>query len=86
MALEAAEQQPATVELMAGCDHPCHWHHQQRARLAIANQPWCSHRGTTVNLTADHVTPWQLANTRSARSASSADHSTRDAERPGSPR
>ena len=31
--------------------------HKQRARRAIANQPWCSQCGSTVDLTADHITP-----------------------------
>jgi 5-methylcytosine-specific restriction endonuclease McrA len=31
--------------------------HQRRARLAIAEQPWCSICGATSDLTADHLTP-----------------------------
>ena len=33
------------------------WEHQQRARAAIAAQPWCSECGSTVDLTAGHVVP-----------------------------
>jgi 5-methylcytosine-specific restriction endonuclease McrA len=31
--------------------------HQERARLAIAEQPWCSICGSTTDLTADHIVP-----------------------------
>ena len=33
------------------------YQHQQRARQAIASQPWCSECGATTDLTADHITP-----------------------------
>jgi 5-methylcytosine-specific restriction endonuclease McrA len=33
------------------------YQHQRRARVAIAQQPWCSICGATSDLTADHVTP-----------------------------
>jgi 5-methylcytosine-specific restriction enzyme A len=31
--------------------------HQRRARAVIAAQPWCSDCGSTLDLTADHITP-----------------------------
>jgi 5-methylcytosine-specific restriction endonuclease McrA len=31
--------------------------HQQRARKAIAQHPWCSRCGATDDLTADHTIP-----------------------------
>jgi 5-methylcytosine-specific restriction endonuclease McrA len=31
--------------------------HQQRAKAAIAAQPWCSECGSTRDLTADHLIP-----------------------------
>ena len=31
--------------------------HQARARAAIAAHPYCTHCGSTIDLTADHLTP-----------------------------